>query len=329
MSAPIKVSVISPFYKVAPFIERCAESLLGQTLQDVEFIFVDDASPDESREILEKVIARHPERNARIVTHEVNKGLPAARNTGLAVAQGEFIYHCDSDDWVETDMLEKMYKAATDNGADYVYCDFWMQFEKSARYMGNPTFTEPEQMVKEGFLAGSMKYNVWNKIAKRRLYEESGVRFPDGHGMGEDMTMILLATHAKRVAHVSEALYHYVKLNANAFSNTFSERHLTDIRFNTDRTLKGLENWDVSDKDLYINLFKLNIKLPFLFSGDKNQHKLWKEWFPESNAYVMKNQRLPFRTKLVQWFAAKGLFPLVSLYEFLVNKVYYRLKYRV
>ena len=329
MSAPFKVSVISPFYKVAPFIERCAESLLGQTLQDVEFIFVDDASPDESRELLEKVITRHPERSVRIVTHEVNKGLPAARNTGLAVAQGEFIYHCDSDDWVDMDMLEKMCKAAADNAADYVYCDFWMQFEKNARYMVNPTYSEPEQMIKEGFMAGLMKYNVWNKIAKRSLYEDNRIRFPDGHGMGEDMTMILLATHAKRVAHVAEALYHYVKLNANAFSNTFSERHLTDIRFNTDRTLKGLESWDVIDKNLYINLFKLNIKLPFLFAGDKSQYKLWKEWFPEANAYVMKNPHLPFRTKIVQWFAAKGLFPLVSLYEFMINKLYYRLRFRV
>ena len=91
MPAPFKVSVISPFNKVAPFIERCAESLLGQTLQDVEFIFVDDASPDESRSILERVLAKYPERNARIVTHEINKGLPAARNTGLETATGEFI----------------------------------------------------------------------------------------------------------------------------------------------------------------------------------------------------------------------------------------------
>ncbi|MBQ3766760.1 MAG: glycosyltransferase family 2 protein [Bacteroidales bacterium] len=325
----MKVSVISPFYKVAPFIERCAESLLGQTLPEVEFIFVDDASPDDSRSILEKVIARHPERNARIVTHEVNKGLPAARNTGLAVAQGEFIYHCDSDDWVETDMLEKLYKAAADHQADFVYCDFWMQFEKSARYMATPDYTDPEQMIKEGFLAGAMKYNVWNKLVRREIYLESGIRFPEGHGMGEDMTMILLATHATRTIRVPEALYHYVKLNANAFSNTFSERHLTDIRFNTDRTLKELEDWNVIDKDLYINLFKLNIKLPFLFSGDKAQYKLWKKWFPEANRFVQKNRHLPFRTRLVQWFAAKGLFPMVSLYEFLINKVYYRLRFRV
>lgn len=320
------ITVISPFFKVAPFIERCAESLLGQTLQDVEFIFVDDASPDESREILEKVIARHPERNARIVTHEVNKGLPAARNTGLAEATGDFIFHCDSDDWVETDMLEKMYKAAVDNQADYVYCDFWMQFEKSARYMVNPTYTDPEQMIKEGFLAGLMKYNVWNKLVKRSLYD--GLSFPAGHGMGEDMTMILAATKATKVAHVPEALYHYVKLNMNAFSNTFSERHLTDIQFNTARTLEGLKDWNVPEKDKYLNFFKLNIKLPFLLSGDKNQYRLWKEWFPESDRYVLENKHLPFRTRLVQWFAAKRLFPLVGLYDFLINKVYYGLKFR-
>lgn len=322
----MKVTVISPFYKVAPFIERCAESLLNQTLQDVEFIFVDDASPDESREILEKVIEKHPDRNVCIVTHEVNKGLPAARNTGLAEATGDFIYHCDSDDWVETDMLEKMYKAAIDNQADFVYCDFWMQFEKSARYMVNPTYTDPEQMIKEGFLAGLMKYNVWNKLIKRSLYD--GLSFPAGHGMGEDMTIILAATKATRVAHVPEALYHYVKLNMNAFSNTFSERHLTDIQFNTARTLEGLKDWDVPEKDKYLSFFKLNIKLPFLLSGDKNQYRLWKEWFPESDKYVLENKHLPFRTRLVQWFAAKRLFPLVGLYDFLVNKVYYGLKFR-
>ena len=322
----MKITVISPFYKVAPFIERCAESLLNQTLQDVEFIFVDDASPDESREILEKVIARHPERNARIVTHEVNKGLPAARNTGLAEAAGDFIYHCDSDDWVETNLLEKMYKAAVDNQADFIYCDFWMQFEKSARYMVNPTYTDPEQMIKEGFLAGLMKYNVWNKLIKRNLYE--GLSFPAGHGMGEDMTIILAATKATKAAHVPEALYHYVKLNMNAFSNTFSERHLTDIQFNTTRTLEGLKDWDVPEKDKYLNFFKLNIKLPFLLSGDKNQYRLWKEWFPESDKYVLENKHRPFRTRLVQWFAAKRLFPLVGLYDFLINKVYYGLKFR-
>jgi glycosyltransferase involved in cell wall biosynthesis len=325
----MKVSVIIPFFKVASFIERCAESLLTQTLADVEFIFVDDASPDSSRSLLEQVIARYPERQTRIVTHPVNKGLPGARNTGLEAATGDFIYHCDSDDWIEADLLERMYDAAQANGADYVYCDFFLNFGEKERYMGNPDYSDPEQMIKEGFMAGLMKYNVWNKLVRRDLYTESGIRFPEGHGMGEDMTMILLAAKAHRVAHVRKALYHYVKLNTNAYSNTFSQRHIDDIFFNVNRTIEGLSDWDVPEKEKYLAFFKLNTKLPLLFSDNRKQNRLWKEWFPEADSYLSDNKHLPFRTRMVQWFAAKGLFPLVSLYSFLVNKVYYGLRFRV
>ena len=213
----MKVSVIIPFYKVAPYIERCATALMEQTLNGVEFIFVDDASPDESRAILENVLAKYPQRDARVVTHTVNKGLPAARNTGMAEAKGEYIYHCDSDDWLEATMLEKMYAAAVDNNADIVYCDFFLTFENGERYMKNPAFTTAEELLRKGFMAGSTKYNVWNKLIRKELYDRTGIRFPAGHGMGEDMTVIMLAAEAKNVAYVPESLYHYVKLNANAF----------------------------------------------------------------------------------------------------------------
>ena len=321
-----KVSVIIPFYKVASYIERCAVALMEQTLQDVEFIFVDDASPDESRQILEGVLAKYPQRYARIITHMHNQGLPAARNTGLAEAKGDYIYHCDSDDWPEVTMLEKMYDAAVRDDADIVYCDFYLTFESGERYMKNPSFTTAEDLLRKGFLAGSTKYNVWNKLIRRGLYDRTGIRFPAGHGMGEDMTVIMLAAEAKNVAYVPEALYHYVKLNANAFSNTFSQRHLDDIQFNAGRTLDYLQGKDIPEQD--IALFKLNIKLPFLLSGDKEQYKLWKEWYPEADRFALANPNLPFRTRLVQWVAGKRQFWAVSLYGWLVNKVYYGFRYR-
>lgn len=322
----MKVSVIIPFFKVAPFIERCATALMKQTLQEVEFLFVDDASPDESRQILEQVLAQYPQRNTRIITHERNQGLPAARNTGLAEAKGEYIYHCDSDDWPEVTMLEKMYAAAIAHDADIVYCDFYLSFETGERYMKNPVFSTAEELLRKGFLAGSTKYNVWNKLIRKSLYEKTGILFPSGHGMGEDMTIILLTTEANRVTYVPEALYHYVKLNMNAFSNTFSQRHLDDIRYNADRTLACLKKKGIPEQD--IALFKLNLKLPFLLSGDKGHYKLWKEWYPEADHYALANKNLPFRTQLVQWLAGKNQFWAVSLYSWLVNKVYYGIRYR-
>lgn len=324
-----KVSVIVPFYMVAPFIERCTRSLMEQTLSDVEFIFVDDASPDESRATIEKV-AKEYNRNITLLTHPQNQGLPAARNTGLVQAHGQFIYHCDSDDYLEPTLLEEMYKAAMEEKADYVYCDFFLDFGTSRRYMKTPDYSSPEQMIKEGFLAGQMKYNVWNKLVSRSLYENKHmIRFPSGHGMGEDMTMIALAIQAQKVAHVSKALYHYMKTNAGAFTNTFSARHLVDIDYNTNRTLAYLSGWDVPDKEKFIAYFKLGIKLPFLMTGEYSQYKLWQKWHPDANGYISGNPYLPFRTKLAQLFAKSHLFPLVWLYAFSVNKIYYTLLARI
>lgn len=323
----MKVSVIIPFYKVASFVERCTRSLMEQTLQEVEFIFVDDASPDESRAIIERVSAEY-ERDVRILTHVHNQGLPAARNTGLAEASGEFIYHCDSDDYLEASMLEEMYLAAIDHQADFVYCNFFLDFGTSKRVMVNPSYTNPEQMIKEGFLAGLMKYNVWNKLVKRKLYTTSGLQFPKGHDMGEDMTMIVLATYASRSTHVDKPLYHYVKLNSNAFSNSFSQRHLEDILFNANRTLTLLKEWDVPDKECYLNFFKLNLKLPFLFSENLSLYQLWEKWFPEANHYINQNIYQPHRTRLIQQWAAAGRFPLIRLYSFFVNHFYYGIRYR-
>lgn len=323
-----KVSVIIPVFKVAAFVEKCAVSLMEQTLEDVEFIFVDDASPDDSIAIVRDVMGRYPQRNARIVTHDQNKGLPAARNTGLAAATGEYIYHCDSDDWVEKDMLEKMYAAALAKDADFVYCDFYLSFEKNERYMRNPDYATPDDVLRKGFFGGLMKYNVWNKLIRRSLYADNGILFPEGHGMGEDMTIIQLVSMAKKVAYVPEALYHYVKLNAAAFSNTVSERHLADTRFNVDRTVAFIENHFGNKYEEDLAFFKLNIKLPCLISADKEQYKLWKEWYPEANKYVMASEVLPLRTKLLQWMASKNLWFGVKAYYLLVYKFVYGILYR-
>lgn len=326
----VKVSIIIPIFKVRNFIERCVCSLFEQTLKDIEFIFVDDATPDDSIEILKSCIDRYPERKEQILilTHEQNRGLPAARNTGLAVATGEYVFHCDSDDFVEKDMLEEMYNAAKATDADMVYCDFYLSFEKNERYMSNPVYETADEALRVGLLGGNMKYNVWNKFVKKSLYSDNEIWFPSGHGMGEDMTMIRLVACARRVAYVPKAFYHYVKLNSNAFSATMSERHMVDIRFNVDQTIIFLEEKFGNSLAKEIAFFKLNTKLPFIITDDEAQYEVWKEWWPDANSYIWANKNQTFRTRVLQWLAAKGQWWALKLYYRVAFKFVYGVIYK-
>ena len=121
-----KVSIIVPVYGVEKYIERCACSLFEQTLDDLEFIFVDDSSPDDSIEKLQTLILKYPNRipQVRIIRHDVNRGLPAARQTGIRVASGDYIIHCDSDDWIDLDLCETLYLKASENSSDVVIYNY-------------------------------------------------------------------------------------------------------------------------------------------------------------------------------------------------------------
>lgn len=322
-----KVSVIIPVYKVEKFIARCAESLLSQTLENVEFIFVDDASPDGSIGLVEECMARHPERNARILVHPENKGLPAARNTGLAAASGEYVFHCDSDDYADPGMLESMYGEAVRNDADIVWCDWYLTFGHNERYMTQPAYGSPMEALK-GMLSGAMKFNVWNKLARRSLYTDNGITFPAGYGMGEDMTMMMLFACAKKVTYFPAAFYHYVKTNTEAFSRTYSDRHLAELRYNIDRIEQYMKTRFGGRLYTELAFLKLDAKFPFLLSGDSSKLKLWTEWYPEANRYIMRNRRISLRSRLLQWLAWKGQFWAVRLYGFVFNKVIYGIIYR-
>lgn len=327
----LKVSVIVPIYKVEAFIARCAESLMCQTLREgVEFIFVDDDTPDDSICVLQKVLRRHPERatQVRLLKHDVNKGLPAARNTGLVIAQGEYIYHCDSDDYVEPDMLEVLYTAAAQRQADMVWCDWYLTFDKNERYMRQPSYATAEEALKS-MLAGGMKYNVWNKLVCRSLYVDNHILFPAGYGMGEDMTMIRLAACANVVAYVPKAFYHYVKINASSFCQTYSERHLLELQHNVRETATYILLHCGKEWKREIAFLKLETKFPFLISNGKNgEYCRWVTWYPEANCYILQNKAVSARSRMIQWLAAHNQFWLIRLYNKVVMQWLYGVMYK-
>lgn len=326
----IKVSVIIPIYNVERFIGRCVRSLMQQTLQDVEYIFVDDATPDNSIQILNQVIADYPNKihSVKILMLEKNQGLPAARNRGLAAATGEYIFHCDSDDYADATMLETMYNTAVEKQADIVWSDWFLTFERNERYMEQPNYPTPFDAIK-GMLAGQMKYNVWNKLVRRSLYEENNISFPDGYSMGEDMTMILLFAYAQKIAYVPQAFYHYVKLNQNALSQTFSEKHLESLKHNESFIETRLKQKYGDQLNTEIACLKLEIKFPFLVIGSNHYlYNLWRTTYPEANQYILKNHYVSFRSRFVQWCASKDLWIIVRLHYLLICKFIYGVIFR-
>lgn len=312
----MKISVIVPVYGIEKYIAHCAESLFSQTFQDeVEFIFIDDCSTDKSVEILHDVIECHPKLKSKIhvVRHEVNQGLPAARNTGLNIAKGEYIIHIDGDDYIEPTMLEDMYSEATNKNADIVWTDIYLTYHDNERYLSQPDYFTPKEALR-GLLRGEMKYNVWNKLVRRDLYTKHKIMFPSGFGMGEDMTIIKLFCHASVVTHLPKAYYHYVKTNSQAFCQTYSSDHLKELLYNVSELSIYLRDYLEDDYKELINLFQLEVKFPFLISDKKDRYYIWKNWFKEANEFVWKNPTISFRRKLLQGMASLNQWWYVRLY---------------
>lgn len=326
----IAVSVIVPIYGVEKFIGQCVSSLMRQTLESIEFIFIDDATRDDSIKILNNILELYPERKRQVsvLHHSVNKGLPAARNTGTKLARGEYVFQCDADDFLDEQMLERLYKGAVEADADFVWSDFLMTFARKERYMKQPSYNTVEEALK-GMLCGEMKYNVWNKLVRRSLYVRNSITFPDGYGMGEDMTMIKLCSLSRRVSYVPNALYHYVKTNAGAFSQTYSSRHIYELKHNVAELEGFLRNAYGSQVDTEIGIFKLEAKHPFLITDGRNgRYQLWTEMYPEANQYIMKNTHTSFRRRFLQWCAWKGHFGVVWIHYQLAVRFLYGVIYR-
>lgn len=176
----IKVSVIVPIYNVDKYLKKCLDTLINQTLKEIEIICVNDGSTDTS----EQILSEYAERDSRIIViKQENKGLSVARNTGMAIAKGEFIGLVDSDDWVELNYFEKLFEVAKKYDADIACCGFSRIYESSrTRAKVKISHESVYETVAEKYRVANiprMCY-VFNKIYKRLALEEIKLTFKPG-----------------------------------------------------------------------------------------------------------------------------------------------------
>ena len=244
-----RISLIVPIYGVEKYIAKFAESALDQTYQDLQFIFVNDGTKDRSMEILRELISsRYTHLQSRIVIiDKENGGLPSARKAGLDVAEGEYVLFADSDDWMETDAVEKVMAKAEETDADIVYFDLVKEYGHTTSYKREREYTGA---TKDDFIVNIFNYKSFGytvtKCFKRRLYTENVIYFPK-LGMHEDIyLMSQIIFHAKSLVHIPEALYHYRKDNPDSFCaqdrlkrHVSSTTNLLDLYEHYRENLKG------------------------------------------------------------------------------------------
>lgn len=288
MTTP-KVSVVVPVYNVGRYIEKGVRSLFSQTFDDLEFIFIDDKTPDDSIEILERVLEEYPDRKdqVKIIRHEQNKGVSQSRQDGVNAATGEYIIHFDPDDWTEPDMYEKLYNKAKETNADITGCDIVFE-NKYYSKIRKQNFNLKRKEIVSGILQGKQINSfLWGRLIKREFILNSNIKFDKNAYLWEDMLYLTqLHSLTDKVAYIPEALYHY---RINTDSITFKKR-------NTDYIDKALYVTDklkeiFSDPVNKESIEKRKLYLLFYFATNIHDYKpkIWKEYY--------KNQILEFDRK--------------------------------
>lgn len=217
----VKVSVIVPVYNVETYIEKCLESLVNQTLKDIEIIVINDGSPDNSQKIIDKYVEAYPKKCKSY--KKQNGGLSSARNYGLKKARGEYISFIDSDDYIDVTMLEKMYNKAISNNFYLVVCDVDYVDDNGKFIMSVSSNINNDlyyDEVKKCML--NLYPAAWNKLYKRELFSNQ-VKFKEGIWFEDVEFIYKLFPFIKSIGVVKESLYKYVQRDG-AITKTFDER---------------------------------------------------------------------------------------------------------
>ena len=208
-----KLSVIIPVFNASQYIERCLQSIEGQTLSDFEVLLVDNRGTDDSISVAESFVARSVRKDIcyRFVATPENNGPAPARNLGMQLAKGEYVAFLDADDWVEPEMYEMLYENA--HGADMSCCAIQQDFAdgRAPRVLENPVFPKSELTISaRKRLLTRFAAHFTAYIYRREMIASHGIVFPDSRSAEDSSFLTCCLLSATRVAQTNKAMYHYV-----------------------------------------------------------------------------------------------------------------------
>lgn len=311
----LKVSILMPVYKVENYLDKTLDSVFTQTYNNLEYVFVNDCSPDDSLLVLESAISRHGIQADRyvIVNHQQNEGIAVSRADCIANAKGDYVYFVDSDDWIEPDTVEKMVRATNNGQVDIIGCDYIKNYEdKEATYHHEQyANTCYENMIK------CLNYDIatvlWKLLIRRSLFNNISIT-PHIDIVEDYIISVKLYYYANSFVAIPQAFYHYVQYNQArvSFQSLRSvTMHIKGVQ-EVEKFLrdKGLYNKNVENK---LNLRKFNIKSNFL-TKQLLDYKAYQETFPEV-CHIWRKIGYSKKECIKFWLAEHNLFFILKVFQ--------------
>lgn len=294
------VSVIVPVYQVEPFVARCVRSLFAQSLDDMEFLFIDDCTLDKSMEVIRQVLeSEFPGRvsQVRFFRMPENSGQAKVRMQGLSLATGDYIIHCDSDDeLVSPDAYRLLYGKAVSGHLDIVTCDYLKEDASGRRAL-----VKEECKGVEDLLLDKVQGSLVCRLIRRAILQE-GLLAPRGN-MGEDLVLALQATlRARSSGHIDQPLYLYryrpSSISKSQGKEAAVRRHqalVSNVRMLVEMLTVPYGYPENAPEIVCFKYYARHCIEPYV--GDGACYSLWRETFPEVDAKLLANPCLPMEKK--------------------------------
>lgn len=300
-----KVSVVIPIYNVEQYIIRCLHSLFLQSLNEIEYIFINDNSTDNSIKLLNNIVLQYPERKKyiKIINHKKNLGIAAARETGIRNATGDYIIHCDPDDYLELNMYELLYNKAIKSQADIIMCGFFIESEKKITKLKFNYNGPSKNYLENGILNQFIYASLFNKLIKREIITENSIYPFENCNYGEDLGCILrILYYSKNIVSIPSFLYHYCKRSDSITGKAFTTEELNSLI----RLANNINNFfQGKGYDEICNCFKFHIKIKgrHLFEGNEKE---WIALFKECRKDIFKFTDNSLKSRAFWWLAMQN-----------------------
>ena len=308
------VSIIVPIYNTEKYLRRCIESIIGQTLDNIEIILVDDGSNDGSSSICDEYY--HKDKRIKVI-HKENGGVSSARNKGIEVSTGRYIGFIDSDDWAESNMFEVLYKQAIKYDCDISVCGVYeSEYEKD---LCSEVFVyNKEDFCSEMFSGESFEGYTPNKLFKRSIIKN--IRFREDIDILEDLLFIyeiLNSNNNMKMVYNTKKLYHYIKWNGSALHQEFTKKSYSSIEAFRYMYEDSLINYPAISNHIFNRYINQNVSEAnrFVKANCKEEEYLLtlRDNIKSNYENIKKNCNLSIKRKFTIWLINKNL----DLYSFI------------